>query len=72
MSPQIPTWVLGYTAAAGFGFAVLTWRIATVTPPLEFTLLASYGYLWLAFTFSNRVARRIDGEPLWGLINARS
>jgi len=64
MPPQIPMWVLGYTAAAGFGLAVLLWRIWIVTPPLEFTLLTTYGYCWLVVTSLNWVARRVGDGPM--------
>lgn len=64
MPPHIPTWVLGYTAAAGFGFAVLLYRIVTATPPLEFTLLASYGYLWLVVTSLDTVAQWVGDGPV--------
>ena len=72
MSLDVPRWLLAYAAVAALGCAALLVRIWTAMPPLEFTLLASYGYVWLTAELANTIARRIEGEPIYHIINARS
>ena len=72
MSPDVPRWLLAYAAVAALGCTVLLVRIWTATPPLEFTLLAGYGYVWLTAELANTIARRIEGEPVYHITDARS
>ncbi|WP_254841109.1 hypothetical protein [Natronomonas marina] len=71
MGPRVPAWLVGYGVLVGVGFAVLLWRVYTVAPPLEFTILAAYGYVWLAVSIATRVAQFVDGEDELALMFMR-